>query len=44
MFAKYGQGTLQEFSESMYQKFGVLVVVLAGYCDDEGDPTITLYV
>ena len=44
MFAKYGQGALREFSESMYQKFGVWVAVLAGYCDDEGDPTITLYV
>ena len=44
MFAKHGQGVLQEFSESMYQKFGVQVAILAGYCDVEGDPTIMLYV
>jgi len=35
---------LQEFSESMYQKFGVQVAILAGYCDGEGDPTIMLYI
>ena len=44
MFAKHGQGVLQEFSELMYQKFGVWVAILAGYCDGEGDPTIMLYV
>ena len=44
MFAKHGQGVLQESSESMYQKFGVLVAILAGYCDSEGDPTTMLYV
>ena len=30
---KHGQGVLQEFSESMYQRFGVQVAILAGYCD-----------
>ena len=44
MFAKHGHGVLQEFSELMYQKFGVQVAILAGYCDSEGDPTIMLYV
>ena len=44
MFTKHGQGALQEFSESMYYKFGVWVAILAGYCDGEGDPTIMLYV
>ena len=44
MFTKHGQGALQEFSESMYYKFGVWVAILAGYCDGEGDPTMMLYV
>ena len=44
MFIKYGQGALQEFSKSMYYKFGVQVGILAGYCNGEDDPTIMLYV
>lgn len=44
MFAKHGLGTLQEFSELMYQQYGVRVAVLAGYVDQLEEPAIVLYV
>ena len=44
MFDKHGQTALREFSETMYREYGVRVAILAGYCDSQGEPTITLYV
>ena len=42
MFGKHGMSTLREFTEMMYYQYGVWVAVLLGYCDVEGEPTITL--
>ena len=42
MFEKHGPRALWEFSENMYRQLGVRVVILAGYCDGEGDPAIML--
>ena len=42
MFKKRGVSMLWDFSETMYHQFGVHVVILVGYCDREGDPTIML--
>lgn len=42
MFEKHGPRALREFSENMYRQLGVRVVILAGYCDGEGDPAIML--
>ena len=42
MFEKHGVSMLWDFSETMYHQFGVRVVILAGYCDREGDPVIML--
>ena len=42
MFEKHGPRALREFSENMYRQLGVCVVILAGYCDGEGDPAIML--
>ncbi|KAF8261280.1 hypothetical protein EI94DRAFT_1705653 [Lactarius quietus] len=42
LMEKYGQSTLQDFSVTMYHQFGVQVIVLAGYCDADGEPTVML--
>ena len=42
MFKKHGPRALREFSENMYRQLGVRIVILAGYCDGEGDPAIML--
>ena len=44
MFVKHGVNTLAEFSETMYHQYGVRVAILVGYCDNEGDSSITLQV
>jgi hypothetical protein len=33
---------LWEFSKLMYRQYGVHVAILAGYCNAEGEPAITL--
>ncbi|KAF8262952.1 hypothetical protein EI94DRAFT_1704374 [Lactarius quietus] len=43
LMEKYGQSTLQDFSVTMYHQFGVWVIVLPGYCDADGEPTVMLY-
>ncbi|KAF8266107.1 hypothetical protein EI94DRAFT_1701992 [Lactarius quietus] len=43
LMEKYGQSTLRDFSATMHHQFGVWVVVLAGYCDADGEPTVMLY-
>ncbi|KAF8272278.1 hypothetical protein EI94DRAFT_1697618 [Lactarius quietus] len=41
LMEKYGQSSFG-FSVTMYNQFGVQVVVLAGYCDGDGEPTVML--
>ncbi|KAF8257949.1 hypothetical protein EI94DRAFT_1708448 [Lactarius quietus] len=43
LMEKYGQSTLWDFSVTMYNQFGVRVVVLAGYCDGDGESMVMLY-
>jgi hypothetical protein len=42
MMAKRGPKAIKEFTSSAYNQFGIRVVVLAAYIDDEGDPSISL--
>jgi hypothetical protein len=44
MFEKHGLSALRDFSESMHHQYGLLVAILGGYCDGDGEPTIMLYV
>ncbi|KAF8274182.1 hypothetical protein EI94DRAFT_1696126 [Lactarius quietus] len=43
LMEKHGQSTLWDFSATMYNQFGVRVIVLAGNCDGDGEPTVMLY-
>jgi hypothetical protein len=43
MFGKHAINTMQDFSETVYRQYGVRVVILGGYCDDDG-PSIMLCV
>ncbi|KAH9016604.1 hypothetical protein EDB84DRAFT_1567173 [Lactarius hengduanensis] len=43
MFAKHGVSTIQDFSEMMYCQYGVRVAILAGYCDNDGEPSIMFH-
>ncbi|KAH9027300.1 hypothetical protein EDB84DRAFT_1563480 [Lactarius hengduanensis] len=42
MFGKHAINTMQDFSETVYRQYGVRVVILGGYCDDDG-PSIMFY-
>jgi hypothetical protein len=44
MMAKNGPRAIKEFTRSAYNQFGMCVVILAAFVDNEGDPSITLYV
>ncbi|KAH9030877.1 hypothetical protein EDB85DRAFT_2146391 [Lactarius pseudohatsudake] len=43
MFAKHGVSTIQDFSEMMYRQYGVWVAILAGYRDNDGEPSIMFH-
>ena len=42
MMKKRGPRAIREFTSSSYKQFGMRVVVLAAYVDDEGDPAMAL--
>jgi hypothetical protein len=44
MMNKSGPRAVKEFTNSSYKQFGMQVVVLAAFVDDEGDPSMTLWV
>jgi hypothetical protein len=44
MMAKNGPQAIKEFTRSAYNQFGMCVVILTAFVDNEGDPSITLYV
>jgi hypothetical protein len=42
MMAKHGPRAIKEFTSAAYNQFGMRVVVLAAYTNDEGEPTATM--
>ena len=42
MMKKRGPRAIREFTLSSYKQFGMRVVILAAYVDDEGDPAMVL--
>ena len=41
---KRGPRVIREFTSSAYKQFGMRVLVLAAFLDDEGDPSMALWV
>jgi hypothetical protein len=42
--AKHGKRTMKEFSSAVHNQFGMRIVILAAYVDEDGDSAITLWV
>ena len=40
--SKHGTKAIKEFTSTAYNQFGMRVVVLAAFLDDEGDPSMSL--
>jgi hypothetical protein len=43
MMKKHGIKAIKDFTSTAYKQFGMRLVILAAFVDDDGDPAISLW-
>jgi len=44
MMKKYAVNAIKDFTSTAYNQFGMRLVILGAFVDDEGEPAISLWV